>query len=121
MAKKSEKTKLGGSSILLTFMLTQHSRDENLMQKLVDYFGCGFYNKRSNSEIGDYQCGKFLDNYEKIIPFFQRHKVIGEKAHDFQDWRRVAELVKNKAHLTSQGLDEIIKIKSQMNSQRLDD
>lgn len=70
MAKKSKETKLGGSSILLTFVLTQHSRDEKLMQNLVDYFGCGSYNKRSNrEEIGDYQCGKFLDNYEKIIPF----------------------------------------------------
>ena len=120
MAKKSEKTKLGGSSILLTFIITQHSRDEKLMKSLVNYLGCGYYNKRSNSEIGDFQCGKFLDNYEKIIPFFQRYKIIGAKAQDFQYWCHVAELIKNKAHLTPEGLYEIIKIKSRMNTQRSD-
>jgi hypothetical protein len=44
---------------------------------------------------------------EKIIPFFKKHNIIGEKSKDFADWCKVAELIKAKDHLTSSGLDEI--------------
>lgn len=69
---------------MVTFVLTQHSRDEQLMKSLVKYFGCGQYYKRSSQEAGDFKCANLLDNCEKIIPFFQKYKIHGAKALDYQ-------------------------------------
>ena len=44
-----------------------------------------------------------------------KNPLIGIKALDFADWFKVAELIKNKAHLTPKGLEEIREIKKGMN------
>lgn len=65
-----------------------------------------------------YSVTKFDDNYGKIQPFFEKYPILGVKAMDFNDWCKVAALIKDKAHLTKNGLDEIIKIKEGMNKRR---
>ena len=57
----------------------------------------------------------------KILPFFKRYPIIGVKALDFADWCKVAELMKEKKHLTKEGLEEIYKIKVGMNKGRQTD
>ena len=39
----------------------------------------------------------------KIIPFFDKYKIIGVKLQDYLDFKRVAELMKTKDHLTTLG------------------
>ena len=53
-----------------------------------------------------------------IIPFFNKFPIIGVKALDFEDWCKVAKLMENKAHLTSEGLEEIKQIKAGTNRGR---
>lgn len=48
----------------------------------------------------------------------EEHGVLGEKAKDFESFKKVSQLMANGAHLTSEGLDLIIKIKSEMNKGR---
>ena len=55
---------------------------------------------------------------ENIIPFFKKHHVHGVKIKDFYDFCEVAELMKNKSHLTASGLEQIKKIKTGMNTGR---
>lgn len=43
---------------------------------------------------------------------------MGIKSKDFNDFVKIAELMKNKAHLTSEGLDKIRKIQIEMNKGR---
>jgi hypothetical protein len=43
---------------------------------------------------------------------------LGVKSEDFNDWCKIAELIKNREHLTKEGLDQIQKIQSSMNSNR---
>lgn len=108
-------------SVEISFVLTQHTRDKQLMESLVKFFGFttwGNYYLRSSEEGCDYKCTNLLDNYEKIIPFFKEYKIRGAKLQEFQDWCQIVELVKNKAHLTSEGHEEIKQIKSRMNRQR---
>ena len=60
----------------------------------------------------------FKDNYEKIIPFFNKYPIIGVKSKDFEDWCLVANLMLDGKHLTSEGIEEIRKIKTGMNTKR---
>lgn len=46
------------------------------------------------------------ENY-RILPFFQDHMIEGIKRKDFEDWSRVAELIRSKAHLTEDGVEKI--------------
>jgi hypothetical protein len=61
---------------------------------------------------------RFKDNYEKILPFLHKYPILGVKAQDFEDWTKVAEMIKSKEHLTNEGLEQIRKIKARMNSCR---
>jgi len=82
----------------------------------MDFFGCGYTVKHKNFIC--YSVYKFEDISLKIIPFFQQYKIIGEKYKDFKDFCIIAELIKNKTHLTKEGVDKIKLIKSGMNNNR---
>ena len=51
---------------------------------------------------------------DKIIPFFEQ----GVKAKDFNNFKEASILMKSKLHLTIEGLDTILLIKSKMNFNR---
>ena len=86
------------------------------MEKIQSSLGCG--NVYQNRTWLDLEVTKFDDIDKKIIPLFEKFPIRGVKALDFKDWCKVAEIVKTKNHLTIQGLDEILKIKSRMNTGR---
>lgn len=58
-----------GGQVRLSFYITQHLRDEQLMISLVKFFGCGAVYK--NRETFRYLVSKFSDIHEKIIPFLK--------------------------------------------------
>ena len=107
-----------GKQVKLIFQITQHTRDELLLKSLIDYFGCGKHYVSPREGYGDFQVGKYSDIMETIIPFFENNKIVGEKLKDFNDWCKVAYLIKNKLHLTEKGLEQIIEIKNSMNKNR---
>jgi hypothetical protein len=48
----------------------------------------------------------------------QKYPIIGVKSKDFADFCLIAELMKNKKHLTTEGLNQIRQIKAGMNKGR---
>ena len=115
--KKSSTYKLG-AGVELVFQITQHNRDEDLMKSLISYFDCGYIKIRKKATGLDFIVTKFSDINEKIIPFFKKYSIRGVKAIDFADWCTVVELMKEKKHLTAEGLEKILAIKNQMNKGR---
>lgn len=105
-----------GYQIQLKFQITQQNRDKKLMEKLVSYLGCGYISERG--DIVDFHVTKFEDIINKIIPFFEKYPILGVKSENFKDFCKVAELMKNKEHLTEKGLEKIRLIKSNMNTLR---
>lgn len=113
---KKSKTHSTGFQVWLVFQLTQHERDEKLMISFIDYFNCGITSK--DRAAFNFLVSKFSDLIDKIIPFFQKYPIEGVKAKDFEDFCRVAEMMKEKRHLTPEGLEQIKKIKVGMNKVR---
>jgi len=64
------------------------------------------------------QITKISDIVNTIIPFFEKYLIVGIKSLDFADFKQVADMVKSKEHLTPEGLQKILKIKSNMNQNR---
>ena len=113
--KKSQSIKIE-SQITLRFQLTQHERDEQLMSSLIEYFNCG--NVYRNKNTFEFRVIKFDDIIDKILPLFKKYPVLGVKFKDFEDWCKIAVLMKNKSHLTPEGLEQIRRIKAGMNTGR---
>lgn len=90
-----------------------------MLNSFIEYFGCGYYYAHSNQNVGDFVVTKFSDINEKIIPFLGKYPILGIKGLDYEDICRLAELIKNKAHLTTSGLEQIKKIKARMNRNRI--
>ena len=100
-----------GYQIKLNFNIVQHSRDIILMKSLVNYFNCGAVYE--NTDHVTFVITKLLDIQDKVIPFFEKYPLQGFKLQDFDKFCRVATLMEKKAHLTAEGIDAILKIKSQ--------
>lgn len=112
----SNKTGLG---IRLVFTITQHARDKALLRNIVEYLHCGRIVSRSSATSCELEVTKLSDIIEKIIPFFSKHSLHGDKVNDLNDLKKAALLMENKAHLTLEGLDELKTIKSGMNKGRV--
>lgn len=109
-----------GESVNLRFLVTQHARDAELLNSLVDYFGCGRYCVRLSTSLhGDYIVTKFEDIRCKIIPFFDKYPLQSEKYLDLSDFKNIMQLKGNTyVSLTKESLAEIKRIKSGMNKGR---
>lgn len=105
-----------GYQVALRLEVAQHLRDQALIHGFIKYLQCGFVTKSSGK--GVFKAGKFEDLNKKIIPFFNQFNLRGVKVLDFKDFCKIVKLMEAKAHLTREGLNEIRKIKSGMNSGR---
>lgn len=115
--RKSQTTKTG-FQILLRFSINQHSRDTLLFKAFLKHWSCGVLRGDFKKPVVLFSVSQFSDILNIIIPFFEKYPVQGAKSGDYADFCRVALLMKDKAHLTVEGLNQIKNIKSGMNSKR---
>ncbi len=120
---RESQTLKSGYQVLLRFSIGQHRRDEQLLISFIDYLDCGRVqkkiNKKYNTEFFEFRVEKFNDIDKKIIPFFVKYPIQGQKLLDFQDFCKVCNLINKKAHLTTEGLNQIRIIKEGMNRGRV--
>jgi len=112
----THKMKIG---VFLRFNITQHERDINLLNLIINYLGCGkIYKKSKESKIVDLRVHKFEDINKKILPFFEKYPIRGVKHLDCLDFVKVTNLMFSGKHLTKEGLEQIREIKNRMNKSR---
>jgi hypothetical protein len=87
-----------------------------LIRSLVDYLGCG--NIYVDKSAVEYRVTKFSDLTDKILPLFEKYLIQGIKYQDYKDFVLVVGLIKEKKHLTEEGLNQIRAIKAGMNRMR---
>ena len=114
---KSQTNKTG-IGIRLAFTLTQHHRDVELLRSIIKELGCGRIVVRPNVSTVELEVTKLSHLTEVIIPLFSKYSLHGDKINDFNDFKKVAMLMKNKSHLTPEGIEEIMRIKLGMNKGR---
>jgi hypothetical protein len=116
---KKAKT-LTGYQIIMTFLITQHVRDERLLTKIIDYLECGSIEKvLTRPAAVTFVVYKFTNIKDKIIPFFCKYPLQGVKSLDFNDFCKIANMMMTKEHLTLEGVKKIKSLKSGMNSSRI--
>ena len=107
-----------GYWVQLSFQLTQHTRDIELINNLKEYLDYGQTTVYDNHNFIKYVVSNISDIMEKVIPFFDKYSIVGVKSQDYEDLKKVVLMVKDKKHLTLEGLNLIKNIKEGMNKLR---
>lgn len=92
---------------------------KGILLALQKYFGCGniyIDNKKENAY--KFSVSKIEDILYKIIPHLDKYPLVTSKNLDYADLKKIALLMKDKLHLNSEVMNEIILIKNNMNSLR---
>ena len=116
--QKSETTK-SGFSVNIRFRLSCHKRDIVLLHMIKTYLNCGIISKIDLKDCLEYSVSDQNSISNIIIPFFNKYPLRGTKLLDYLDWVNCFEIVKNKEHLTSKGLNKIRQIKISLNTGRV--
>jgi len=107
-----------GFKLQLRFRIYQHDRDLKLMELIIKYLGSGRIEKDSRKAVVSLTITKISDILNIVIPFFEKYPLKGIKQLDYLDFCKIANLMKEGSHLTTEGLDLIRTIKSGMNRGR---
>ena len=106
--------------VYLRFRITQHERELKLMKLLIKYLGAGRieFDRRVDASTITIVVGNYSDIIKKIIPFFDKYPILGNKQLDYLDWSKIANKMKLGEHKTQKGFEEIKVIESGMNKSR---
>jgi hypothetical protein len=126
--RRVRKDSVLGVGVKLVFKITQDRRNRELLEKFMSFFTAGkVYQQSPSVKVLDFMISGLADLTRYVIPFFLVHPLEGAKKKDYEDFSRVAELMKSKArargpcktqglaHLNKEGLEQIRLIKSGMN------
>ena len=105
----------GGWQLTATFQVSQHVRERRLLERIRAHFGCGaLYHKGPNSSVMTYSVTKLSDLDERIIPFFEKHRLL-VKDGDFHKFATIVRSMRLREHHHPDGFDEIVRLAYTMN------
>jgi len=96
------------------FTVVQHEQDIQVLHALKEYFGCGVVRRNHGNRFA-YRVRGQKNLRERIVPFFEKHKLKTKKRIDFEKFRDVILLMERGEHLTEEGINTIKKIQETMN------
>jgi len=108
---KSFKT---GWRVKLFFQINLNKKDYVLLEQIQNYFGAGKIYKNKNSDSIQYLVTSVKDLL-LIQKHFDKYPLHTKKRADFELWKKAFDLIQNKEHLTTQGLQKIVAIKASLN------
>jgi hypothetical protein len=98
------------------FKIGLNERDLDLLKQIQNFFGgIGniYYNPTSKSWT--YRVNKISDLDTVIIPHFIKYSLLSQKAADFNLFVQIVQLLKENAHLSKTGLEQIMNVKYSLN------
>ena len=110
-----------GYHVILHFHIKLQERDKDLLIAICNTLGCGnvYFQKerrKNHTQCYRYTVSAMRDIHSTIIPFFTKHELqTKSKRESFNIFCKIARMVENKEHLAVSGIEEIIKLKKQMN------
>ena len=113
--QKTTKTKIG-YRIKPIFEISLNQRDRDLLYQIKTFFGnVGTIRDDKSGNSVKYAVENVKDLISVIIPFFTKYPLLTQKAADFKLFVLILNIVNKGAHLTVEGLQQIINIKASMN------
>ena len=102
-----------GWRVELCIAISLHKRDQIISTKIQELLQVGKISLHGSESI-QWRVRNLID-IEKLIDYFDRYSLITQKCADFLFFKKVFYLMKNKEHLTFDGLKQIVEIKASQN------
>ncbi len=101
-----------GKTVRLNFQITQNESEKELLTLIILYLKCGTLQSHGTGKT--ITVTRFFYIYNIIIPFYKKYPLQGTKRLDLALFIEIAELIQTKTHQTSEGLNKIFLLKSDM-------
>lgn len=102
-----------GWQVVLTFNVSQ--KESYILSQFKKHLKCGRINKRKDG-LHMYVVNNPISIQENVIPFFRRFRLLSQsKKKNFSIFCRITDLVFNKEHLNSDGLNKIMELREELN------
>ena len=99
--------------VSLCFNISQ--RDPVVLTLFKRHLQCGTMRQRHDG-VWYYEVNNLTPILENVIPFFDRfHFLSAKKKRDFAKFKQIAEIIRGGQHETREGIEEILKIRDDMN------
>lgn len=117
---RKKKTENNTFSIYFNFVITQHSKDFELIKLFVQFFDCGTSKIRYNNKISrcDYYVQDINSTVNKIIPHFEKYPLENIKELDYLDFKLIMDMIWKKEHLNANNQIIIFNIIKRLNNKR---
>jgi hypothetical protein len=100
--------------VKIVFSITLHEKDKALLEEIKNFFGTGKIFK-SGEQLIKLRI-ESIKELLLIIDHFEKYPLISQKRADFELLKQAFFLVRNKEHLTEEGLKKIVAIKASINT-----
>lgn len=98
------------------FQVYQHKENKIILEIFQKVLNCGkIHPKSDNPDVLVYTVSNRRHLSEKVIPFFEKYKLLSNKWHDFLKFREIIRMMEMKEHLKEEGFKKIINIAFSMN------
>nr|YP_010727786.1 homing endonuclease [Leptographium wingfieldii]WDZ67423.1 homing endonuclease [Leptographium wingfieldii]WDZ67470.1 homing endonuclease [Leptographium wingfieldii]WDZ67517.1 homing endonuclease [Leptographium wingfieldii]WDZ67563.1 homing endonuclease [Leptographium wingfieldii]WDZ67609.1 homing endonuclease [Leptographium wingfieldii] len=105
-----------GYRVEAIFSISLHKKDLAILEQIQSFFdGAGKIKFETKREVVSYVIRSKDQIIKILLPHFDLFPLITQKRADYLLFRKAFELISNGAHLTSEGLVEILAIKSNLN------
>ena len=106
---------LVGWEVRPSFSVSQNRDRSEVLFMLEDYFGCGSIRPDRSDKTLKWETRRLDDLVERVIPHFERYPLLSKKRLDFELFKIICNRMKEKAHLSRNGLVEIVQLAHSMN------
>ena len=98
------------------FQVYQHKDNSRILHVFKDVFECGYVSEKGgNPSCHVYCIDSIRDLLGKVIPFFEKYPLVGEKHDNFLLFKEIVVAISLKEHLNSNGFIRLAKIAFRMN------
>ena len=106
---------LVGWEVRPSLSVSQNGDRAEVLHAIQAYFGCGSIRPDRSDKTLKWETRRLEDILECVVPHFQRYPLISGKRYDFERFASICRLMANGAHLSRDGLIEIVELARVMN------
>ena len=101
--------------VVLSFNVSQ--KDIYMLNIIKRYINCGIIKQRKRDGLYSLDVTKPSDVIENVIPFFDKFRLLSpSKRKNYEIFKRISMLMKEKKHLEEKGLHKILKLREELNT-----
>ncbi|MEM3434424.1 MAG: LAGLIDADG family homing endonuclease [Candidatus Methanomethyliaceae archaeon] len=114
------KTAKFGWQIITEFRVSQNPQGRQILEAFRERLGCGTIKPNHRFSLTDrtlvFVVREQQELLSKVVPFFEHHPIRSDKRWEFERFRTILLMIREKKHLEREGFIEIVNIASEMNT-----